>query len=443
MREYKISKYCLPFKARDKGHYVYLSRDNSLYTVSKDTFEKISRVREKPGEISDLPKSLLGELIENKILTTDDDEKEFYMQMQMDYLLESFSSNKLILTIAPTSQCNFDCPYCFEENKPTVRMSDQVISNLISFIRNFRNIEYLYLTWYGGEPLLAIELIATILERIHSEIPQVKIAYHFLVTNGYLVNDKVVQVFKKFPLNEIQITLDGSRERHNLLRRLKGTEKGTYDKIIRNIGKLLELMPKTQVSIRVNIDRDNADDYILVKDYLMNIFNGDPTLFVYPGILRIEDKERKCMGCPSLSHADIQSFYFQINDQVNFYPRIISKGCSATHINSFLIGPKGELYKCWNELGDSDKIIGFIDQKDLDNKRLVRDYVLASSCFQDEVCKECEILPICSGGCAYYRIKNKFEGGRFDVCSLYKGKGVLERCLIEHLHQAEEKEYEG
>lgn len=175
----------------------------------------------------------------------------------------------------------------------------------------------------------------------------------------------------------------------------------------------------------------------------MNIFNGDPTLFVYPGILRIEDKERKCMGCPSLSHADIQSFYFQINDQVNFYPRIISKGCSATHINSFLIGPKGELYKCWNELGDSDKIIGFIDQKDLDNKRLVRDYVLASSCFQDEVCKECEILPICSGGCAYYRIKNKFEDGRFDVCSLYKGKGVLERCLIEHLHQAEEKEYEG
>ena len=30
------------------------------------------------------------------------------------------------------------------------------------------------------------------------------------------------------------------------------------------------------------------------------------------------------------------------------------KGCSATHLNSFLIGPLGELYKCWNELGDGE-----------------------------------------------------------------------------------------
>lgn len=53
--------------------------------------------------------------------------------------------------------------------------------------------------------------------------------------------------------------------------------------------------------------------------------------------------------------------------------------------------------------------------------------------FEDEKCKDCEFIPICMGGCAFYRIKNMFDNGNFDICSLYKDNGVIEKCICLHL----------
>ena len=99
------------------------------------------------------------------------------------------------------------------------------------------------------------------------------------------------------------------------------------------------------------------------------------------------------------------------------------------------IGPLGELYKCWNELGDKEKIIGFINDQDFKNKDLIRKYVLSANCFEDEKCKDCKFIPICMGGCAFYRIKNMFDNANFDICSLYKDDGVIEKCICLHLNK--------
>lgn len=90
------------------------------------------------------------------------------------------------------------------------------------------------------------------------------------------------------------------------------------------------------------------------------------------------------MGCQSLLHDDVRDLFYGLTEAVNFYPVLQGKGCSATHLNSFLIGPLGELYKCWNELGDSKKIIGYINDQDFKNKDLIRKYVLSANCFEDE-----------------------------------------------------------
>lgn len=127
-------------------------------------------------------------------------------------------------------------------------------------------------------------------------------------------------------------------------------------------------MPNTQISVRVNLDKDNVGDFKRIREELLEKWKSYDNITIYPGILRIEDPVNKCMGCQSLLHDDVRELFYGLGENVNFYPVLQGKGCSATHLNSFLIGPSGELYKCWNELGDEKKIIGFINDKDFKTK---------------------------------------------------------------------------
>ena len=88
-------------------------------------------------------------------------------------------------------------------------------------------------------------------------------------------------------------------------------------------------------------------------------------------------------------------------------------------IASFLIGPEGELYKCWNDIGKEEKVIGTVDSKKLKHTSLLLKYLLHSSSFNEE-CRECKVFPVCEGGCGYDRYRNRFEGGRFSVCTHLK-----------------------
>lgn len=87
-------------------------------------------------------------------------------------------------------------------------MSEETIDNLKKFINDHTAAEYLQLTWYGGEPLMTFKTIKKIMERITTETTP-KLLYHRIVTNSYFFDSRVCDFFKLYPLNDIQITLDG------------------------------------------------------------------------------------------------------------------------------------------------------------------------------------------------------------------------------------------
>ncbi len=45
-------------------------------------------------------------------------------------------------------------------------------------------------------------------------------------------------------------------------------------------------------------------------------------------------------------------------------------------------------------------------------------------------CRECHAFPICSGGCAYYRLRNYKDDAKFTICSQYKDNEKLRRALL-------------
>lgn len=65
-----------------------------------------------------------------------------------------FAKHFLNLTLMPTSACNLDCSYCYQETH-TKSFSSSIVEQLKQFVSNYiSKIKHLNITWYGGEPLL-------------------------------------------------------------------------------------------------------------------------------------------------------------------------------------------------------------------------------------------------------------------------------------------------
>ena len=122
----------------------------------------------------------------------------------------------------------------------------------------------------------------------------------------------------------------------------------------------------------------------------------------------------------NLDHNDVAKFHirnFKKNKIVaDFFPLARFNECLARCINGFLIDPRGDLYKCWIDIGDKDFKIGSVLKPDILNKEVLIKYITGVDQLEDDECRKCKILPICAGGCVKDRI-NKMENGRnTDYC---------------------------
>ena len=79
-----------------------------------------------------------------------------------------YDASTLSLTIAPTMACNFRCVYCFEQGHYGNHLMDETTQeHLMAFIkRHAKGIQSLFITWFGGEPLVGMSVIEKLSEQI-------------------------------------------------------------------------------------------------------------------------------------------------------------------------------------------------------------------------------------------------------------------------------------
>lgn len=430
---YKISRYAYWFKSSKGKNILYCSRTNSLMEISENVFKMLVDIKKGSLDISLVDEKILKNLLKNKIIVEDTADDDFLLELHYKTDKSTFSNTKLGLVIAPTIDCNFSCGYCFEKEKRISCMNDETIDSLIKFIQSHKECRTLDITWYGGEPLMAQDSIEKILDRITVEV-DMHIGSHKMLTNGYLFNDKVVHLFTKYPLDILQITLDGNRDRHDNIRKEKYFGKPTYDRIVGNLDLILEYMPKTNVHLRINIDKSNINDYYRAVDELGNRWK-DKNILIYPGILRIDNEDGKSLSCKAMSRWEIVEFMYDLskNGIIDYpiYPHLVcSKTCTASRVNSYIIGPYGEIYKCWNDVSCRDRVVGNIKTGKVTNSNLLHRYIVGSKWYNNESCKKCFFLPICNGQCAWYQYRNKYEGSNFNLCDcMQKAPGMLNKSL--------------
>jgi uncharacterized protein len=68
-------------------------------------------------------------------------------------------------------------------------------------------------------------------------------------------------------------------------------------------------------------------------------------------------------------------------------------------VNELVVGARGELYKCYDNVGDPREVIGHLRSWQDPNNRVLK--WLRYDPFVDEGCRSCIALPGCMGGCAH------------------------------------------
>ena len=152
------------------------------------------------------------------------------------------------------------CPYCFEngikENKSymTSETANDVVTWLMKEIQQYQP-KYFSIAFSGGEPLLNLEAVRTIISKISAYCSENGIFFQFgLLTNGTIkISTEDAALFQRYGLRFIQYTIDGDKEVHNKRRVLTD---GSYDIIIQNMIDKARNMDIETV-IRINIDQDN------------------------------------------------------------------------------------------------------------------------------------------------------------------------------------------
>ena len=128
-------------------------------------------------------------------------------------------------------------------------------------------------------------------------------------------------------------------------------------------------------------------------------------------------------SCKSIAHncfdtEEFSNVLLGLQDKLNnngfsalshpYYPGIKANYCCSDQINSFVIDPDGFMYKCWNEIGNINATVGNINIIDSEHK-VNEDMMINNleymtwSPFESLECTKCKLLPICMGGCPYFR----------------------------------------
>jgi len=82
--------------------------------------------------------------------------------------------------------------------------------------------------------------------------------------------------------------------------------------------------------------------------------------------------------------------------------------CGLYGDSAFTIAPNGDLYKCWEHVGDEQHLMGKINS-DGDVSEITFAYFdwMSRNPLTSEKCKKCSYLPTCGGGCGSISFENE------------------------------------
>lgn len=268
------------------------------------------------------------------------------------------------LIIFPTEKCNFRCTYCYEDYEMG-RMTVDVIARVKAFLdQRVSNLDYLHISWFGGEPLVAKDIVLDISSHVFAltkKYPELKYS-SMMTTNAYTLTITLLSELVKVGVSSYQISLDGPREVHDTTR-LRADGKGSFDRIWANLLDIRNSSEPVQITLRVHYD-----PYKLY--YMDQLIRDIQHEFIHDKRFSVFFKSIERLGGPNDNKIKVMSKEEKKEAQNYLYKKLYGSDfimpenepvvCYASKPNSLTIRADGSIGKCTVALSDKRNTIGLL-----------------------------------------------------------------------------------
>lgn len=404
----KGSRYNILVKNKDRNTICYNTRLDSFCVLANPDAELLKTDVEKLAEKS--PK-MFEALCEAGYIVEDDCDELALASQEYDNAINDPST--FYLTLLPSLDCNLRCWYCFEKHVVGSRMSQEVSDAIFAFVKDKladENIKQLQVELFGGEPLLYFETeLYPLLKKIKDAAAEAeKFVSFFFVTNAVCINDGNIPLFEDLNAS-FQISIDGSKERHDKVKFIPETGEGTFDSMLKTVKALTERLDRVYINLRINYDDETLPQMPELIEQLGDIDRNKIGVHL--------ERVWQTGGSP-FDNEELQAIIHQWMangfkvSYMNMDRRSFS--CKASAKNQVVISWDGAVYKCsGRDFTDSHKEGQLMADGTIkwDEDKLKKRLDIVT--WDNPMCRECKFLPLCWGPCCQKQLETPGDLERY------------------------------
>ncbi|MEM6845854.1 MAG: radical SAM protein [Bacteroidota bacterium] len=392
---------------------IFSTRTQSTLLISSTYWSYLEQ-----SEFHLLPDDILSRLEKDKFLVpSNEEELKNIIGENKGYIDKSKSRGTLYEVIQPTAMCQLGCDYCGQKHTKdyiSTSLYDRLLERVEQKVKA-GDYNRLLIGWFGAEPLVGLRQMRDLTMKLKEVARKYGLQYSSkIVTNGLSLKENIFEeLVNDLAVNNIEITLDGTAEYHDVHRPTKG-QKGTFEIIFNNLKKILNRKDfndfKCDVSIRCNVDERNIEGVSpLIQLLALHNMHNKISHFYPIGVYSWggNDAHKKSLTKEEFAQREIDWFIemLQLGYNVNLLPGRVRQVCMAVSPVSDMYDAFGNVYNCTevsyvSTYKDTRYIAGNL-KNGLEN--ISKDRELSN--WNDDIltdkfpCHTCKMLPVCGGAC--------------------------------------------
>lgn len=393
---------------QNNGHkYIYCVKDSKICEVDDRTLALLNQSGKTYDEIKDTLGPLFYEnelngLI-NQMETYGFIEKEMYKSKKRHVEVSSDISSLLLLVV---QDCNLRCSYCYADGgnyQHAGVMDIDTAKQSVDFLIKKSANENLGICFFGGEPLLNLDLIKEIVYYCRNKEKETNKKFGFsMTTNGTLINSEIENFIIENNI-KTQISIDGGKETQDANRYYSG-KIGSHDTVIK---KTNFLRKKGLLDARATITMKELN-LVHIYDYLQSI--GFRQITMSPAFNLFSAGEYDMLADAyihfylNFENRIKEKKYSEVKNNRMFMQELTAIHNSKTRgvacgvaQNLYAIDVNGEIYPCQRFVGCEEFVLSSVFQDDSRQKEFLSNISIDNY----TECHHCWIRNLCVGGCPH------------------------------------------